>query len=782
MNPDDGDNILTGDDTPETIHGLGGNDTIDGKDGTDQLFGDNGDDTFLFTEGYEDGGELVDGGDGVDTMDFSGVDFGAIDGGEPGDTITGSIFVNLAAGQFGVSGVFLPSENFFATLSAVRNVENVIGSSSADTITGSSGANQITGGGGDDILNGGRGRDIFKFSGAYLDADKVNGGNDRGARDGDTLDFSGVDLRVLDGTMGAGSKGQLRVDLAAGLFGGIVVNSAGLALTDMQATATEIEHVIGSAFDDDIKGNAEANRLDGGDGNDTLTGGGGADQLTGGDGNDIYVVNDTRAVVIEEEDGGTDLVRAFGALHVLADNVENLTMNGRNRGFVNGIGNNLDNEIRGVLASDFARGTFVLSGLGGDDTIIGNSFADKLDGGSGDDTMTGGGGNDEYMVDSLADVVIEIDGDGIDTVSTINLDGYVLADNVENLMFAVSRTIATGTFTGTGNGENNVITARGYRSVGFELFGLDGEDTLNGGFSSTASDLLDGGDGNDKLFGNEGNDILRGGLGADRLDGGAGRDTADYSLAADAVVANLAEPLANAGEAAGDTYTSIENVTGSDFDDTIRGNTGSNTLNGGDGDDILNGGRNITSGPIRQRSSDTVNGGDGSDTITADNGDRVNGGDGYDTVIGDNSARRGFNFQVGGTDVEKVVGTRYADVIDASGVTTYGVDLFGQEGSDTLTGGTQSDELDGGSGNDRLTGGDGQDAFIFEDGWGRDTITDFQLGNIDALIMTNVTGLDNFAQLTITDGMGGAQVTFDGNTIVLRGLAAADVTADLFQF
>ena len=152
------------------------------------------------------------------------------------------------------------------------------------------------------------------------------------------------------------------------------------------------------------------------------------------------------------------------------------------------------------------------------------------------------------------------------------------------------------------------------------LYGFDGNDIVNG---AAGSDELNGGKGNDNLVG---------GAGADRLDGGSGTDTASYQLygahgieltSSKGVVASLYTGKGTGGDAKGDTYVSVENLSGTKFKDTLTGNNGANILTGLAGDDWLNGGKG----------NDQLGGGSGDDTLRGGNGnDHVFADDGNDSI------------------------------------------------------------------------------------------------------------------------------------------------------
>ncbi len=114
--------------------------------------------------------------------------------------------------------------------------------------------------------------------------------------------------------------------------------------------------------------------------------------------------------------------------------------------------------------------------------------------------------------------------------------------------------------------------------------GGTGDDTING---NIANNVLTGNAGDDQLSGVDGNDTLIGGAGADELDGGSGFDFASYQTSTAGVWALLTAPGLNMGDAAGDSYSSIEGLIGSAFSDLLLGNNHANILKGLGGDDFL---------------------------------------------------------------------------------------------------------------------------------------------------------------------------------------------------
>ena len=184
--------------------------------------------------------------------------------------------------------------------------------------------------------------------------------------------------------------------------------------------------------------------------------------LTGLGGDDTYVVQSVGDRIVEQVDGGIDTVQSSVAW-TLGENLENLTLTGDTA--IDGTGNELDNVLQGNSGAN------VLMGLEGDDV---------LNGGAGADVLIGGTGNDTYMVDDAADEVVELAGEGVDTVKA-SID-YQLIDSLENLEL-----IGSGHLTGTGNQSDNVLVGNDGNNI---LYGLEGNDTLNG---DKGADTLVGG-------------------------------------------------------------------------------------------------------------------------------------------------------------------------------------------------------------------------------------------------------------------------------------------------
>jgi len=193
---------------------------------------------------------------------------------------------------------------------------------------------------------------------------------------------------------------------------------------------------------------------------------------------------------------------------------------------------------------------------------------------------------------------------------------------------------AHGTYTANDNhgGSDTAAVTISYQD-GHTLTGTAGDDVLVAGTGNNVinagdgNDVLTAGTGNNELHGGAGNDLLFSGTGNDLLDGGTGIDTVSYAHATAGVTVDLSLVAPqNTGGAGTDTLTGIENLLGSNFNDSLTGDNNSNVINGGLGDDILNGGGG----------DDFLIGGLGNNTLTggagADTFQWLKGNSGHDVV------------------------------------------------------------------------------------------------------------------------------------------------------
>ncbi|MDQ6433935.1 calcium-binding protein [Mesorhizobium sp. LHD-90] len=323
-------------------------------------------------------------------------------------------------------------------------------------------------------------------------------------------------------------------------------------------------------------------------------------------------------------------------------------------------GNNGDDVLKGTGGDDFIRG------FGGNDSLFGGDGGDTLDGGPGADLLDGGGDGGLFNVDDTA----------------------------------TYRSARAGVHATLRNPSENTGDAAGDTYINIqELEGSNFDDVLHGNSRDNG------------LFGGNGDDILDGGGSGDRLFGGTGIDSASYMFALTGIVASLANPSENTGEANDDIYDSIENLLGSTFNDRLFGNGVDNFLAGNGGDDIIDGGAG----------DDRLDGGDGNNMLA--------GGVGLDTVDYSTASsgvfvllEQAFGFGGGRSDllsfIENIIGSAFDDELIGDGFDNdirggLGNDtLGGGFGNDMLEGGVDADLLDGGAGSDQIDGGDGADILV----------------------------------------------------------------------
>lgn len=98
--------------------------------------------------------------------------------------------------------------------------------------------------------------------------------------------------------------------------------------------------------------------------------------------------------------------------------------------------------------------------------------------------------------------------------------------------------------------------------------------------ASAAIDVV-GSDSDNLIIGNSGANIIEGAGGADIIDGGGGTDKVTYVGSAKGISVSLATGEGSGGDAEDDVLLNVENIVGSDHDDTIEGDGAANVLDGG---------------------------------------------------------------------------------------------------------------------------------------------------------------------------------------------------------
>jgi len=354
-----------------------------------------------------------------------------------------------------------------------------------------------------------------------------------------------------------------------------------------------IENIRSGSGNDYLRGDGNSNILEGMSGNDWLYGRAGDDTLVGGDGDDV-LTGGAGADVLNGSSGEDRAQYSDAIVGLIADLIDP----SQNTGIATGDTYISIENLYGGAGNDWLRGdnfANVIDGQDGDDIFNGRGGDDDLRGGAGDDVFVGGAGADILEGGSGSDTARYATAVTIDLkVSSYNIGSEAVGDTYFSI-------------------EN--------------LFGSEGDDDLRGDSEENilegngGDDILLGRGDNDLLIGGEGKDTLIGGGGADSLFGGLGTDRADYSDASERVVVDLQLVHLNKGIATGDTFESIEIITGSAANDGLRGDAGGNILEGAGGDDFLNG----------REGDDDLRGGSGDDILTGGAGnDILRGGTGSD--------------------------------------------------------------------------------------------------------------------------------------------------------
>jgi Ca2+-binding RTX toxin-like protein len=681
---DDRVNSQSGADEFAFLSGGIGADTLIGSAGADRFRGDEGDDS-------------IDGGAGFDRASYRlSADAVSVDLTEQGKAQTISVsqgddlLINIEA---------LGGSKFNDTLIGDEKGNTLIGSLGNDSISGGGGSDFLVGNAGNDTLRGNALEDFVEVS--YEDA-KVGvivnltdiaqgavaahtaqdglGGVDTlisiaGALGGDFGDkFFGGDADEFfepgsgDDTIDGGdgfddidyfsSSDGVNASLAAQGMAQLVSTSQGVDFF------TNMEGLDGSAFNDTLAGDNAGNFLQGRAGADTLSGGLGDDRLRGGAGNDTLDGGDgfdqadyfvaTAAVRVDlSKQGKLQVINAAEGSDLLM-NIEDVRGSSFNDTLIGDGGNNVftgsggndslaggggfdragyfdatsgvtvDLSKHGVAqlvsateGSDVLVGIEGVSGSAFNDTLLGDSAFNNLSGRAGDDSLQGGGSQDFLVGGAGSDVV----------------NGGLLSEFNE-ASFEDAPTGATVNLSSISQLGVNPGTAKDGFGTTDTLIGIAGV------FGSEFNDTIFGGSGSEFFEGMGGNDSIVGG-------DGFGFDALEYFSSADGVSADLSKQgsaqVISATQGT-DTFTGIEDIYGSFFNDSLAGDGAANWIAGRDGQDTLTGGSG----------ADTLVGGAGNDRLlVADNSTFwIADGDDQDSAVGfDRLVITGANVNISQADV-----------------------------------------------------------------------------------------------------------------------------------
>ncbi len=762
-------NTLTGNDASNVLNGGVGADTMVGGRGNDVFWVDNVGDVVI------DSSVLV-----RDTVTGLWVEVGGI------DTVNSSISYTLAQSldSLNLVGTKALTDKTITGTSHIENLTltgtqaiNGTGNAGNNLIIGNLANNILIGAGGQDTITGGAGADTFLAA--------MNSGTVQVTDLGNGVDILNVAIRA---TMNATLYGAWTATYATMNAGTVNLYTAGYAV--------DLSAVTGGTNGFSVTNSGGATTLIGSKFSDTLAGGMGLDSLIGGMGDDVYAFNnpDKAASVVENLNAGRDTILGGLKSYTLTANVENYVndLSWSINGVLQAVtitGNTADNLIKsapqswdsittilGTVKADKLSNEYFY-GMGGNDTLMGGGGSDSLDGGVGADLLVGGTGDDSYWVDNIADRVVELADEGVDTVFSEVTFNLTSTPYVEKLFL-------------TGYSSSSAVG----NSLGNVLRGNSGNNVLDGGAGNDT--IFGAGVAKDECFAVAGNDVVRGGEGIDWLDYSEAVNRTDLV----AVTANLATGSASTWcyktvarqtvqIVAGipklvtsyetkwmlqtDQIDGIENLRGSAFADILTGDgpatrviagvktviTGDNILDGGAGNDVL----------IGAAGNDTLIGGLGNDTL--------DGGIGIDCAD--------YGAATAAVVVSLLDGTASGG---AGNDSLQGMEcVLGSRFADTLTGDSGNNTLDGAAGADTLVGGLGDDTYVVDSladvvTEGSDAGTDWVQSSVTYTLGLNVEILSLTGSAAI-DGTGNALANSlagnSGDNILDGGLGADTMAGGL---
>ena len=833
------DDVLTGDlaglSQDDVIYALAGDDEIDGGEGSDTIYGGLGNDILL--GGNDDdtlyggaGDDEIDGGAGNDTL---------VDG-EGNDTYLASTddILIVGSGHNTLESTLTDLSTFTIDVSAfgvfdslsgetdmgfVRSFSSTIQAETSafynDDLVLSYGANTLT-------------LDAYKDYAASPFIEMADGSTaslDSLVIEGygsDESDFySEQNFTILLNDLIYAGDGNDNFQFMHGtdvVYGGAGIDTLGkiagfsitvgtVTISVPQGTGDFIAY--GEEGDDILRGGTGNDILKGGIGNDSLTDlVGGTDLLDGGDGDDFFSLGVQGGATVEGGEG-IDTVAVWSANNDSVATPSSFTIDLDQQIITSDIGSHTLSSIENAYGSNL------------NDVIIGDSLSNEIGGYYGDDDLQGGGGSDIYLFDGNGDagdeegydgndVILDTGGDddaiyfgalvtyddlafttsGLDLVISYGSSSVTIENQldpggvyvIENINFADGSSLSLLDYSSwitADNTDNNPFNGTSNDDI---LYALDGNDVV---FGLTGHDSLHGGSGDDTLNGEGDDDTLDGGLGNDVLDGGSGLDTASY-LGAAAISANLLTNLVDDGYGTQDTLISVENVTGSFYNDIFVSGADANVFDGHGGidtvsyqdssikvhvdlknnttsygnaeGDVLVSIENITGSDFSSQrdkiygdaQDNQILGMAGNDILEGGGGaDLIDGGAGWDYArYTRSSAGININLETNintGGDAEGDV------ILNTEAITASNHD-------DVITGNASGNYIQGKNGNDYLDGNGGAD-ILFGDG-GDDTFF-FSSGNV---IMSETTGTDRivFDSIWRPDQVivNGSFMSFEGST------------------